>query len=406
MESSSTKTKPHKNKPQKYSFLKPNNKTYLPKSFQKPKPLNTKHHSKKKKLSSHHHPQPLPTPPPLQLPETPPPLPSPPIPSILTHLQPYFHINNLHSDYIRSPLLLSDNRLATASGDGSLSICSINFTTKQWSQDIKLLKAHSDWIQSLMELPNNRLVSCSGDKTIKIWRIYPDILIHLHTITTHTDWVRKVISLSPTVFASCSDDKTIKLHSSEHQHHYQEITTFVNEDAICSIIKLSNRDMLIASCASLRIHCYDLCLYKKVHTVKHVYAFLPTHMIELHGGLIAVSSDTNDKPIVIIECEGFTVVKELKEKEFVMYPSTICEWDMFSFVYVYNGCCMQVARKEKEFEVVFKEKIDTNVEGYYGMIKVECECECGNEKKKEKLLVVENKSYGVTIVKGVVVNNE
>ena len=60
---------------------------------------------------------------------------------------------------------------------------------------------------------------------------------------------------------------------------------------------------------------------------------------------------------------------------------------------------------------MFKEKIDTNIEGYYGMVKVECEYEdeCGElgkeKKKKEKLLIIENKSYGVTIVKGVVVNN-
>ena len=207
--------------------------------------------------------------------------------------------------------------------------------------------SQSSFLQSLTELPSNRLVSCSGDKTFKIWRIYTDILILLHTITTHTDWVRKVISLSPTTFASCSDDKTIKLHLSEHQYHYQEIATFVNEDSICAIIKLRNKDMLIASCASLRIHCFDLCLFKKTHTLKHVYAFLPTHMIELHGGFIAVSSDTNDKQIVIIACETFTVVKEIKEKEFMMYPFTICEWDMFSFVYVYNGYCMQVMKKEK-----------------------------------------------------------
>lgn len=99
---------------------------------------------------------------------------------------------------------LKDKRIATCGRDNAISVCSLDYETKQWKQDIKKANAHSNDINSLCELNNNRLVSCSQDKSIKIWNITQNDLNLLSTLTTHTNNVYKVIPLTNNRFCSCS----------------------------------------------------------------------------------------------------------------------------------------------------------------------------------------------------------
>ena len=90
--------------------------------------------------------------------------------------QDLFHLNisNLHNGFVYSPIELTNNRLATAGQDGSISICELNIPEKKCTQIIKRENAHNYCIKSICEIPGNKLISCSNDQCIKIWQIsYP-----------------------------------------------------------------------------------------------------------------------------------------------------------------------------------------------------------------------------------------
>ena len=58
-------------------------------------------------------------------------------------------INNLHSSFVRSPLVLTDNRIATT-GNKSISICSLDPYLNQWTQDINNQNTHNEDIKQLL----------------------------------------------------------------------------------------------------------------------------------------------------------------------------------------------------------------------------------------------------------------
>ena len=89
----------------------------------------------------------------------------------LKELEDHITINNIHSNYICSIIELQDKRMALCSKDKSISVYTINYKYKKWTQDVKQVNAHDDWIYDICDINNNTLVSVSKDKNIKIWKI-------------------------------------------------------------------------------------------------------------------------------------------------------------------------------------------------------------------------------------------
>ena len=134
-------------------------------------------------------------------------------PSIIQGLQHEIQINNIHSNSLYSPLILSDKRIATCSSDHSISVISIDYNKKTYVQDIKKIDAHNNMIFGICEILNKRLVSSFNDKTIKIWEITKNDLILLSTLNNHSNYVYRVINLTHNKFASCSTDNSVKIWS-------------------------------------------------------------------------------------------------------------------------------------------------------------------------------------------------
>ena len=59
----------------------------------------------------------------------------------------------------------------TGSSNGPISICSIDYENKTYTQDIKKESAHINSVILLCELDNGKLVSASYDMTVKVWNI-------------------------------------------------------------------------------------------------------------------------------------------------------------------------------------------------------------------------------------------
>ena len=111
-------------------------------------------------------------------------------------------------------------------------------------------------------------------------------------------------------------------------------------------------------------------------------------MIELPNGNIAVSSCVSPYPIVIINLTNYSIIKEIKDQEYITTRSSLCLFDAFSFIYVNNGKFIQISLNN-EHEILFKTQSEQQLNGYGGIINIE----------NGKYLIIENKSYGLEIVK-------
>ena len=90
----------------------------------------------------------------------------------------------------------------------------------------------------------NRLVSSGSlDKTLKVWDTNIDTLTHLKTLLGHNWIVVKVISLSKDIITFGSHDKTIRIWD---VNKYKEIQTLREDFYMCSLLKLKNKDEMVA----------------------------------------------------------------------------------------------------------------------------------------------------------------
>ena len=222
----------------------------------------------------------------------------------INKIQPEIQMNNIHLEYVYSIIQLTDKRIVTGSIN-SLLICSVNILNKSWNVDITKESAHNSKINSLCELTNNRLISGSDDELIKIWLYSSKDLSLIKQISKHKGFIYKIITLTNNIFATCSQDKTVKLF--EHNENYQELLSIKSFSPIISIINLQkHKQLVIASKNSFSssFSFWDTDSYVLIHDMNNYYFITaPSHMIELPNGNIAVSSNDERKPIVIINNE-------------------------------------------------------------------------------------------------------
>ena len=309
----------------------------------------------------------------------------------IKELQDDVHVDKLHTSDIFFILELTDTRIATCAGDGSISIVSLDYQTKKWKQDIKQVNAHSSSVYCLCELSNNRLVSCSGDYTIKVWSITPTTLNLLSTLTQHTSYVYKVIPLTNNRFATCSYDKKVKIWNSESSHGV--ITTLQHNGSVYDILRLKQKEILITSdCSEYgcnpSITFWHSNNYNKLQSINGHYAtYGGTKMIELPNGLVAISSCAS-YPIIIVDPITYSIVKVIEEG-YITKHSSLCVWDQHSFIYAYGGRVVQIAIGNN-YRILFRTKGEQQLDGFNGVVHV---------REREYLIVQDSAKTGFKVIK-------
>ena len=258
-----------------------------------------------------------------------------------------------------------DKRIASGSAVGDISISSYNITEKKWKRDIHKEHAHDDSIHSLCSLNSNRLISGSNDLSIKVWTISNVDITLIKEIKEHAHWVCMVIPLTKERFASCSCDKTVKIWNSNET--YKCLATLTHVDEVRSILQLKGKEVLV-SCgqiSSTGLSFWNLTNYTRQYTIKGYDVCLPTHMIELSDGNIALSFFDKPCSIVIIDSSSYQIRKDIQLKEHITFPSSLCVLNEHSFIYVCNGTLIQISNED--YSILYQLK-GQNFNGDYGII--------------------------------------
>ena len=155
-------------------------------------------------------------------------------------------------------------------------------------------------------------------------------------------------------------------------------------------MKLKQKEILIATTGNPSIDFWDSNNYKKLHSIKGHNAWcLGKKTIELPNGLIAISSCASGSPLLIIDPLSYSIIKEIKEQEYITGNSSLCVLDPYSFVYVYDGKVLQISIGN-EYRILYKTNAEQQLHGEYGLISV---------KGGEYLIVVNNSKTGFEVVK-------
>ena len=152
---------------------------------------------------------------------------------------------------------------------------------------------------------------------------------------------------------------------------YEVITTLQHDGCVKDILKLKQKEILITSdCTNYSIHFWHSNNYNKLHSIKGHYAYAGgTKMIELPNGLVAISSSVEPYPIIIVDPITYSIVNEIKYKEYITGCSSLCVLDQHSFIYVYKGNVVQIAIGN-DYKILFKTKGEQQLGGECGWVSV------------------------------------
>lgn len=276
--------------------------------------------------------------------------------------------SGLHSSIIHSILELSDKRIATGSADGSLSISTINYNHGTITHNIIKLNAHKNWIESLCELKDNKIASASLDTYIKIWKYDFDKIKLSKVIKGHNGSIWKLFISKEQLLFSSSEDNTIKIW--ETKTPYKQVFQIEENDVIYNIIISKYRsNLLITSCGNGYLRVWDTLSYQKVSTIPGLYTINRNGIIELSEGFIAISTLLS---IVIVNIDELVIVKciQFNEFNFAFYTSSLSVFDDNSFIYVYNGKCVQISNDNYGI-IKISQTDEDNLRGYHCLITID-----------------------------------
>ena len=212
-------------------------------------------------------------------------------------------------------------------------------------------------------LNGNRLLS-SGERLIKVWSL-TDVIVTLIKEIKGYNWpVLKVIPHSKERFASCSLDANVRIWKDKI---YQCLSTLQHNVNVKSILQLRGKEVLISSCSGTGVSFCIINDYELQHIIQG-YGAWSTSMIELSNGNIALSSDKETYPIVIIDSSSYQIVTMIQLKEYITYPSSLCVFDEHSFIYACDGIFLQISNEDGR--VLFHSK-GGRFNGYNGIIPLE-----------------------------------
>ena len=306
----------------------------------------------------------------------------------LKELQLEIHIENIHnSSYFFTPIILHDGRIVGCGVDyKSISVCSINYLTKEWKVDINKKDAHKNNIRSFLELTEDRLVSSSDDQSIKVWKVRQNDLIEIKQINEHQGIVTKLLQIGKDRFASSSYDKTIKIWNTANP--YQLTQTLICENQVKNMIYISTNDTLISSCGSSCLECWKIKANQKVQSIKGVYTdYCLNSMIELPNHNIAISTQSPSNTIVIIDTQQFTMIRQIQLQGYISNCSAICLLNKHSFLYIYNGSLVQISTTD--YSILYSTTNKTNLQGKFGLLSI----------PQENCIIVHNDKNGIDILK-------
>lgn len=294
---------------------------------------------------------------------------------------------NIHTPW--SIIELTDNRIATGGGDGSITISSLNYIKRTWSIDIHHLNAHNEGIQCLCEITKDKLASSSKDKSIKIWKVLSTSLIHLDTLIGHNDSILKIIShVNNNIIISCSKDKSIKLwkHNNNSDNKYQLISSLQETNQIASIIQLTNNnDILICPGSNRSLSFWNINTYIKEHSIHNVWTSCSNGLIEFSKKDIILVMD--EPTLYIVDSVLRVVINKITDEisfKKTNYISSLCLVDDTSMMYVCNGKICQL--RLSDYKVMFTKEM-----------KGDCRGEAIITTNKGKYIIINNSYYGFTV---------
>ena len=288
-------------------------------------------------------------------------------PLICRNIQTYLTLPNIHSTIISSIIELTDKRIASASEDGSIAICSLNFNLKTWNIDIFNNNAHEDSIRYLCEIPNSRIISCSDDTTLKVWNISKNELTLITILNEHTHMVRKVIYLhNEHKIISCAFDGNINIWNSEDPFEIQN--TLKGRGRIFSIIHLTkyNKGNMLVSSNLGKGLIRDLCFWNMTTNqlqscVKGITTEYANGLLELSNGNILVA--TFVYKIVIINPEMFTTVGIIKDDDWGQQGLGIFNNEIV--FYCHGGHFSLISYKDNEYNIIYDTSLEENDVPFY-----------------------------------------
>jgi hypothetical protein len=251
---------------------------------------------------------------------------------------------NIHTPW--SIIELTDNRIATGGGDGSMTISSLNYIKRTWSLDIHHLNAHNEGIQCLCEITKDKLASSSKDKSIKIW----------------------------------------KHNNNENYNKYQFISSLQETNQIASIIQLTNNnDILICPGSNRSLSFWNINTYIKEHSIHNVWTSCSNGLIEFSKKDIILVMD--EPTLYIVDSVLRVVINKIRDEISFMktnYISSICLVDDTSMMYVCNGKICQL--RLSDYKVMFTKEM-----------KGDCRGEAIITTNKGKYIIINNSYYGFTV---------
>ena len=108
------------------------------------------------------------------------------------------------------------------------------------------------------------------------------------------------------------------------------LSTLKHNNCVNSILQLKGKEILVSSCgnsdhsSNRGVSFWNINNYTQQHFIKGYCVDWFTHMIELSNGNIALSSDKEPYPIIIIDITSHQVKKEIKVREYVNCFSSLC----------------------------------------------------------------------------------
>ena len=205
-----------------------------------------------------------------------------------------------HTDYVSSLLLLSDNRIASCSGDMTIRIYD-PYSDYHCDQ---IIKRHSDGIKAIFELDESNIVSCSYDYSIMIG----DYLIE----KAHESAIFKVIALPNNRIASCSMDKTIKIWKSDSPYSDTPIKVLEEQDwSINSILYIKERDLLLSSGGDLRL--WNMSTYQCETVIDNVFSNDTNSLYQIDKDRVIVGGKNN---FTIVNIDKCVIEKKIFDKSF------------------------------------------------------------------------------------------
>ena len=297
------------------------------------------------------------------------------------------------SSEISSLFVMKDKRLAIGSLDQSITICSLDVERSSYTIDVKVAKAHENEINSICQLAerDDILVSSSDESKIKLWKVSRNELKNVRSFDKHSSYVFKVIPLTNSRCASCSADKSVKVWSASVDEDPAELASLSMHSEVRTILQLnSGRKELVASCEDKTIWFWNTETYTHVGTISGYYALEPYHMIEIPGMKIALSSDTEEHPIVIIDTQRYAIEKVIDLRNYnVEKSSSLCLLSSSSFIYARDKKLIHF--DTGNYEVIGHTCALEKIDGDWDIAAIE----------EGKYFVIGNVSGGVTVFKNV-----